>query len=94
VKARKEKFMLKSGLVAAGMLVTFAAPSFADYYIVHGPDRHCRVVERYVPGEERDIVRVGPLRFGTRDEAVREVRTVCRDNGYYREEREERRRDR
>jgi hypothetical protein len=79
--------MLKSGLLAAGMLVAFAAPAFADYYIVHGPDRQCRVVERYVQGEDRDIVRVGPLRFGTRDEAERQVRVVCRDNGYYREER-------
>ncbi len=86
--------MLKSTLLAAGAFMFFATPALADWYIVHGPDRHCRVVERYVPGEERDIVRVGPLRFGTRNEAEREVRTVCRDNGYYREEqgkREERR---
>jgi hypothetical protein len=79
--------MLKSYLLAAGVLVGFATPALADWYIVHGPDRHCRVVERYVPNEEHDIVRVGPLRFGTRDEAEREIRTVCRDNGYYREER-------
>jgi hypothetical protein len=77
--------MVRSGLLAAGMLVAFAAPAFADYYIVHGPDRQCRVVDRYVPGEDHDIVRVGPLRFGTRDEAERQVRVVCRENGYYRE---------
>lgn len=84
--------MLRSYILAAGVAVAFAAPAMADdYYIVHGPDRHCRVVER-IP-EDHTIVRVGPLRFGTRDEAEREVRTVCRDNGYYREEerREERR---
>ena len=51
-----------------------------------GPSRHCRVVERYVPGEDHTIVRVGPLRFGTRDEAEHEISTVCHDNGYYREE--------
>jgi hypothetical protein len=87
----KGAVMLKSGLLAAGILVSFAVPSFADYYIVHGPDRHCRVVERYVPGQERDLVRVGPLSFGTREEAERQVRVVCRDDGYYREERPERR---
>jgi hypothetical protein len=81
--------MMKSGLLAAGMLAAFATPVFADYYIVHGPDRHCRVVERYEPGT--DLIRVGPLRFGTRDEAERQVRVICKDNGYYREEREERR---
>ena len=32
------------------------------------------------------FVRVGPLHFGTRDEAESQVRVVCRDNGYYREE--------
>jgi len=83
--------MLKSGLLVSGILVSFAAPSFADYYIVHGPDRHCRVAERYVPGAERDIVRVGPLSFGTREDAERQVRVVCRDNGYYRDERSDRR---
>ena len=85
--------MLKSCILAAGALIAFSAPAFADWYIVHGPDRHCRVVERYVPGEEHTIVRVGPLSFGSREEAEREVRTVCRDNGYYREERSDRRRE-
>ena len=75
--------MFKSCILAAGTLIAFAAPALADYYIVHGPDRHCRVVER-VP-EDHTFIRVGPLRFGTRDEAERQVRVVCRDNGYYRE---------
>ncbi len=75
--------MLKAYVLAAGVVFGFTAPAFsADYYIVHGPDRHCRVVER-LP-EDRTIVRVGPLRFGTRDEAERQVMTVCRDHGYYR----------
>ena len=86
--------MLKSCILAAGAAIAFATPALADWYIVHGPDRHCRVVERYVPGEEHDMVRVGPLRFGTRGEAEHEIRTVCRDNGYYREERSEHRRER
>jgi hypothetical protein len=76
--------MLKSYLLAAGAAAFFATPALADYYIVHGPDRHCRVVERYEPGG--DLVRVGPLRFGTQDEAERDLKVVCRDNGYYREE--------
>ncbi len=84
--------MLKSYLLAAGVLVTFAAPALADnWYIVHGPDHRCRVVERYVPGEDHTIVRVGPLHFGTRDEAERQLRVVCHDDGYYREEHSERR---
>jgi hypothetical protein len=86
--------MLKSCILAAGAAsIAFSTPALADWYIVHGPDRHCRVVERFVPGEEHGIIRVGPLRFGTRGEAEREIRTVCQDNGYYREERREHRRE-
>jgi hypothetical protein len=80
--------MLKSCIAALGALTVITAPAFADYYIVHGPDRHCRVVER-LP-EDNTFVRVGPLRFSTRDEAERDVSVVCRDNGYYREEAERR----
>jgi hypothetical protein len=84
--------MMRSAILAIGTLAALSAPASAEYYIVHGPDRHCRVVERFVPGEERDLVRVGPLSFGERQEAERQVRVVCRDNGYYREERREERR--
>jgi hypothetical protein len=80
----RSKKMIKSCIAAMGALTVLSAPAFADYYIVHGPDRHCRVVER-VP-EGGSFVRVGPLHFGTRDEAESQVRVVCRDNGYYREE--------
>ena len=80
-------------ILALGTLVALAAPAMTEeYYIVHGHDRHCRVVER-IP-EEREIVRVGPLSFRNRDEAERQVKIVCRDNGYYRhEERREESRD-
>lgn len=75
--------MTRTPLLTLGFLAALSAPAFADWYIIHGPDRHCRVVERIDPGE-RDIVRIGPLSFGTREDAEREVRVICRD-GYYRE---------
>ena len=82
-------------IFALGAFVAFAAPAMAgEYYIVHGQDRQCNVVERIPEGHE--FIRVGPLSFGTRDEAERQVKVVCRDNGYYRGEegREERRENR
>ena len=75
--------MIKSCIAAVGALTILSAPAFADYHIVHGPDRHCRVVER-VP-EGGDFVRVGPLHFGTQEEAEGQVRVVRHGNGYYRE---------
>jgi hypothetical protein len=87
--------MIRSAILAFGTLAALSTSASAEYYIVHGSDRHCRVVERFVPGEERDLVRVGPLSFGAREEAERQVRVVCRDNGYYRDdERAERREER
>ena len=84
--------MTKS-ILAMAVLFAFSAPVMAgEYYIVHGQDRHCNVVER-IP-ESHEIIRVGPLSFSSRDEAERQVRVVCGDNGYYRDqERRQERRD-
>jgi len=85
---------MKRSILALGVLVALAAPVMAgEYYIVHGQDRHCNVVERIPEG--RDFIRVGPLSFGSRDEAERQVKVVCGDKGYYGDqERREDRRDR
>jgi hypothetical protein len=83
--------MMKS-ILALAVIFALSAPVMAgEYYIVHGQDRHCNVVERVPEGHE--LIRVGPLSFGTRDEAERQVKVVCSDNGYYRdqEQREEHR---
>jgi hypothetical protein len=76
--------MIRSAVLTCGAVIALTAPALADYYIVHGPDRYCRVVETYSP-RDREIVRIGPLSFRDRAEAEREVRVVCRD-GYYPEE--------
>ena len=85
---------MKRSILALGVLMAFSAPvSAGEYYIVHGQDRHCNVVES-VP-EGHDFIRVGPLSFGTRDEAESQVKVICSDNGYYRDqERREEHRDR
>jgi hypothetical protein len=76
--------MIRSAIIAIGAVTVLTVPALADYYIVHGPDRRCRVVERYTPAD-REIIRIGPLSFRDREAAEREVRVICRD-GYYREE--------
>jgi hypothetical protein len=76
--------MLRASL-AVGVIAAFAAPAHAEeYYIVHGSDLHCRVVN-HIP-DDRTIVQVGPLGFKTRVTAEREMGIVCRSNGYYRDE--------
>ena len=85
---------MKRSMLTLGVFMALSAPVMAgEYYIVHGQDRHCNVVER-IP-ESHEIIRVGPLSFSSRDEAERQVKVVCSDDGYYRDqERREERRDR
>jgi hypothetical protein len=72
-------------LLAVSAIAALAAPAYAEeYYIVHGNDLHCRVVN-HIP-EDHTIVQVGPLGFRTRDEAEREIGIVCQANGYYRDQ--------
>ncbi len=69
--------MMKSFLVF-GVLAATAAPAFAaEYYVVRGPDRECRVVE--TRPADTTIVQIGPLAFATRDEAERERVVLCKD---------------
>ena len=76
--------MIRVIIMALGALTVLSAPAYADYYIVHGSDRHCRVVEHYDP-HDHELIRIGPLSFSTRDEAEREVKVICHDDGYYRD---------
>jgi hypothetical protein len=64
--------------IAATACAAVATPAFAEYYIVRGPDENCKIVET-LPSDDT-LVRVGPLSIGTRDEAEREVRVVCKDH--------------
>jgi hypothetical protein len=69
---------MKKYILAAGLGLMAATPVVAqEYYIVRGPDKECRVVDRRPT--ETTIVQVGPLAFKTRDEAEREVRVVCKE---------------
>ena len=69
-------------LLTVGAIAALAAPAYAEeYFIVHGRDLQCRVVN-HIP-EDHMIVQVGPLGFRTRAEAERAIGTVCQA-GYFR----------
>jgi hypothetical protein len=67
--------MLKYALIAAGALVV-ATPAFAEWFIVRGPDKACRVVEKRPM--DKSIVVIGDKAYVTRDEAEKQVKIVCR----------------
>lgn len=68
--------MLKYALIVAGAL-TVASPAFAEWFIVRGPDKQCRVVEKRPT--DKTIVVIGDKAYVTRDEADEQVKIVCRE---------------
>ena len=77
-----EERMTKKTLLAAAILISFAAPALADqYYVVRGPDRHCTVTTTK-PTEQTTITQIGPLAFESREKAEDRIKTtkVCTDD--------------
>jgi hypothetical protein len=67
------KFMLPVAL-----LLGFAVPaSAAEYYVVRGPDKKCKVVE--TKPTDKTIVVMGDRAFVTREEADRQLTVVCKE---------------
>ena len=69
--------IMKSFLVLGALVVTAAPALSAEYYVVRGPDKECRVVE--TRPTETTIVQVGPLAFQTREDADRERVILCKE---------------
>jgi hypothetical protein len=69
---------MKKALLAFAMIAGVSAPTFAaEYYVVRGPDKRCRVVE--TKPADTTIVQVGPMAFVTREEAESQVRVLCKE---------------
>jgi hypothetical protein len=69
--------MLRYAL-AAGLVIGLSLPAFAaEYFIVRGPDKQCRVVEKRPT--EKTIVVVGNKAYVTKEEATKQVAVVCKE---------------
>jgi hypothetical protein len=67
------KFMLPVALILG-----FAIPaSAAEYYVVRGPDKKCKVVE--TKPTDKTIVVMGDRAFVSREEADRQLTVVCKE---------------
>lgn len=72
----------KKTLLAAALVISFAAPAIADeYYVVRGPDRHCTVTTTR-PTDQTVVTQIGPLAFETREKAEDRIKTtkICSDD--------------
>ena len=69
--------MIKYVLPVA-ILIGATAPAFAaEYYVVRGPDKKCKVVE--TRPTDKTMVVVGDKAYVTREEATKQVAVVCKE---------------
>jgi hypothetical protein len=69
--------MLKYVLPLA-LLFGYTAPAFsAEYYIVRGSDKKCKIVETRPP--DKTMVVIGDKAYVTRDEATKQMAVVCKE---------------
>jgi hypothetical protein len=66
-------------LVAVLLLLAFADPSFANWWIVRAADNKCLVVDIEPPGNDKDITKVGKDVYQTREQAEADVKKVCKE---------------
>jgi hypothetical protein len=61
-----------------GLVLGFAVPAIAaEYFIVRGPDKKCRVVEKRPT--EKTVVVVGDKAYVTKEEATKQLAVVCKE---------------
>lgn len=59
-------------IIAAGVV----SPALADFYIVRGPDKKCKVVE--TRPTDKTVVVIGNKAYVTKAEAEKQVAVVCK----------------
>ena len=62
-------------LVLGAALMGIAAPAFADYYVVQGPDKHCQIVDQRPVTKEMTVIGPDGM-YRTRVEAETAMKTV------------------
>lgn len=65
-------------LVTATILIgSVTAATAAEYYIVRGPDKKCKVVEKRPT--EKTITVIGDRAYVSREEATKQVAVICKE---------------
>jgi hypothetical protein len=69
--------MTRYALLAAAAVVIATPALAAEWFIVRGHDKQCRVVEKRPT--EKTITVIGDRAYVTREEAERQVKVVCKN---------------
>ena len=63
-------------VLAVAISAGVVSPALADYYIVQGPDKKCKVVE--TRPTDKTMVVIGDKAYVTKAEAEKQVTVVCK----------------
>ena len=69
--------MIKYIVSATILLGSFTAATAAEYYVVRGADKKCKVVEKRPT--EKTITVIGDRAYVTREEATKQIKVVCKE---------------
>jgi hypothetical protein len=69
--------MLRYALAASILAGSVVPVLAAEYFIVRGPDKTCKVVE--TRPTDKTVVVIGDKAYVTREEATKQIAVVCKD---------------
>jgi hypothetical protein len=76
--ARSRKNKMIKYVIPVAILFGTTAPAFAaDYYVVRGPDKRCKIVE--TRPTDKTMVVIGGKAYVSRDEATKQMAIVCKE---------------
>jgi hypothetical protein len=67
------RYVLAASILAGSVVPVFAA----EYFIVRGPDKKCKVVE--TRPADKTVVVIGDKAYTTKDEATKQIAVVCKE---------------
>jgi hypothetical protein len=67
-------------LLIAVLLVTFADPALANWWIVRSSDEKCLVVDIEPTDNDKTITKVGKDVYQTREQAEADAKTLCKES--------------
>ena len=60
------------------LIVSISTPALAaEYFVVRGPDKKCKVVE--TRPTDKTVIVIGDRAYVSREEAEKQVKVVCKD---------------
>ena len=67
-------------LLIALLLLAFADPALANWWIVRAADEKCLVVDMEPSGNDKNVTKVGKDVYQTREQAEADVKKFCKES--------------